>query len=55
MGTADGMYVLGQMVEKRLEVHGSVWLWGSSTWKKRLTHAQRHGDGDATVDGSAEE
>ena len=25
-GTADGMYVLRQMVEKRLEVHGSVAL-----------------------------
>ena len=23
-GTADGMYVLRQMVEKRLEVHGSM-------------------------------
>ena len=35
-GTADGIYVLIQMVEKRLEVH-AVWLWGSSTWRKRLT------------------
>ena len=26
-GTADGMYVLRQMVEKRLEVHGSMALW----------------------------
>ena len=25
-GTADGMYVLRQMVEKRLEVHGSIAL-----------------------------
>ena len=32
-GTADGMYVLRQMVEKRLEVqqYRAVWLWGSST------------------------
>ena len=28
--TADGMYVLRQMVEKRLKVR-AVWLWGSST------------------------
>ena len=26
-GTADGMYVLRQMVEKRLEVQGSEALW----------------------------
>ncbi len=26
-GTADGMYVLRQMVEKRLEVQGSTALW----------------------------
>ena len=28
--TADGMHVLRQMVEKRLEAQ-TVWLWGSST------------------------
>ena len=41
-GTADGMYVLRQVVET-----GST---GQSTWRKLLTH--RDGDGDATVDGS---
>ena len=41
-GTADGMHVLRQMVEKRLEVQGSmaVPLWGSSTWRKLLTQYQ---------------
>ena len=36
-GAADGMYVLRQMVEKRLGVQGSMVLWGSSTWRKLLT------------------
>ena len=36
-GTADGMYVLRQMVEKRLGVQGSMVLWGSTTWRKLLT------------------
>ena len=31
-GTADWMYALRQMVEKR-----AVWLWGWSTWRKLLT------------------
>ena len=35
-GTADGMYVLRQMIEKRLE-YRAVWLWGSSTWRMLLT------------------
>ena len=35
-GTADGMYFLRQIVEKRLEVR-AVWLWGWSTWRKLLT------------------
>ena len=35
--TADGMYVLRQVVEKRLAVQGSIWLWGSLTWRKLLT------------------
>ena len=33
-GTADGMYVLRQTVEKILEVQG-IWLWGSSIWTKK--------------------
>ena len=37
-GTADEMYVLRQMVEKRLDVqYRAVWLWGSSTGRKLLT------------------
>ncbi len=35
-GTVDGMYVLRQMVENRLEVQGSM-ARGSSTWRKLLT------------------
>ena len=38
-GTADRMYVVRQMVEKRLEVHGSMALGfveGSPTWRKLL-------------------
>ena len=33
-GTADGMYVPRQMVEKILEVQG-ILLWGSSIWTKK--------------------
>ena len=33
-GTADGMYVLRQMVEKILDVQG-IWLWGPSIWTKK--------------------
>ena len=37
-GTADGMYVLRQMVERRDWRYRAVWLWGSSTGRKLLTH-----------------
>ena len=36
-GTADGMYVLRQMVERRDWRYRAVWLWDSSTWRKLLT------------------
>ena len=37
-GTAAGMYVLRQMVEKTADPR-AVWLWGSSTWRMLLTQA----------------
>ena len=51
-GTADGMYVLRQMVEKRLEGTGQ---YGSGVRRPResFCHStQRDGDGVTTVDGS---
>ena len=53
-GTADGMYVLRQMVEKRLEVKGSMAL-GFADLEKAfdtVPRGQRDGDGDTTVDGN---
>ena len=48
-GTADGMYVLRQMVENRLEVHGSM-ARGFVDLESFCHSTQRDGDGDATVD-----
>ena len=48
-GTADGMYVLRQMVEKILEVQGSMAL-GFVDLEKAFDSTQRDGDGDVTVD-----
>ena len=52
-GTADGMYVLRQMVEKRLEVQGSMAL-GFVDLEKAFDTVprERDGDGDTTVDGN---
>ena len=52
-GTADGMYVLRQMVDKRMEVQGSMAL-GFVDVEKAFDAVPRQmvGDGDATVDGS---
>ena len=52
-GTADGMYVLRQMVEKRLEVHGSNALRFVDLEKAfDIVPREIDGDGDAKVDGS---
>ena len=45
------MYVLKQMVQKRLEVQGSMAL-GFVDLEKAFDTTQRDGDGDTTVDGS---
>ena len=46
-GTADGMYVLRQMVEKRLEVQGSMAM-GFVDLEKALDTTQRDGDGSTS-------
>ena len=51
-GTADGMYVLRQMVKKRLEIQGSMGPGFVDLEKAFDTVPRDKGDGDATVDGS---
>ena len=51
-GTADGMYVLRQMVEKRLRGTGLYFSGFRRPGESFRHRTQRDGDGDTTVDGS---